>query len=212
MYSIEEWNYNIYVTERVDWNMRDNKNNLLQNFSIFEKQDHWNDIVFLEKLEDQNKLKSGDAIVTCLTSLKIAVVLADCNWIVLMWQKYFWVIHAGWKWLQNGIIQKTIKLLLDKWEKIDFVWSFVWPSIRKCCYDVWNEFYNYFDSKYLKNTKNMLYFDMEKLIYDILVKQGISKDNIIIEPYCTKCNKDNYFSFRSWDIKDRFLVWVEKKW
>ncbi len=85
---------------------------------------------------------------------------------------------------------------------------YIWPDIKSCCYEVWIEFKEYFDDKYLIVRWEKLYLDMNWIIIDIAIAHWIYKEDIIINPDCTYCD-GKYFSFRKGD-KDQMLIAVEK--
>lgn len=201
----------IYVSDNSDWSSKDLLNEKFKDF-FFVKQIHsWN-IYFVENEEDlkNSRIVEYDWIITNLSNIKIGVQLADCNWIAIYWKEYIGIFHAGWGWLYNKIIENWIKLLKEKWEDINKLRVFVWPSIRNCCYEVWNEFLDYFDKKYFhENIFWKLNFDMISVIRDILDEAWINNENIEINNICTKCTK-GYFSYRNWNLTERFVVWIEK--
>ena len=201
MQTLSIWSYKIYISEKQDWNAR--------NFDDFFvcKQVHWNEIFLLEN-NDKKNINSDWIITDCLHT-KIWGLTADCNGIILMWKKYFGVVHAGRKWLKKNIVSKWIKILQDKGEKKSEIIVFIWPSIKKCCYEVWDEFLDYFDKKYFTKKWQKHHFDMIEFLYDQLTNLWIDKDKIKVHEECTKC-WSNFFSYRNWDLNDRIIIWVEK--
>lgn len=197
-------NYQIQITDKSDWPSR----NVDAFFKL--KQVHSNKVLILENSEIPTYSVEADWIVSCLENYKIWVVVADCNWIVLMWKKWFGLVHAGWKWLKHWIIENTIRILSKKWESIEDLFIFAWPSIRQCCYEVWEEFSDYFNMKYLSPCDNWKFmFDMIWVIRDKLMDLWIIDWNIEIFDECTKCSW-RYFSYRNNDIDSRNIIWVEK--
>lgn len=196
--------YKIYISEKIDGNAR--------NFTDFQvcRQIHSDKIV---ELNNDNiwtiRDIEADWIITNLKNTKIWVLLADCNWVIFVWKEYIWAVHAGWKWLKSWIIEKIFDLFLVKNEKIEDIQIFVWPSIRSCCYEVWEEFNSYFEEKYLQKRNWKIYLDMKQNIEDRLEKIWIKKGNIEIFPECTHCN-EKFYSYRKWDKVERIIVGIEK--
>lgn len=200
---------NIFSSDKSDWNSRDLSNRNFKDF-FFVKQIHSWDIYLLDDKISISKPRfiEADWIITNLTNVKIWVELADCNGIVIYWKKYIGVFHAWWKWLYYKIIDNWVKILLEKWELISDLKFYVWPSIRKCCYEVWDEFLINFDKKYFhKNFNGKLNFDMIWVIRDIFDKYWINNKNITIDKKCTKC-WSNCYSYRNWNINERQIVWI----
>lgn len=208
MLTYTNWNYKIFVSEKTDWSFTwENRLPVFQDF-VVGKQLHWIDISVVENINQEINLEV-DGFISNLIGQKFAVKLADCNWVVVMWKNYFGVVHAGWKWVWGGIVQNAINKLIELWENSEELNVFVWPSIRSCCYKVWDDFDQKFDSKYLKTKEDWLYLDMASNIIDICTDFGIKQTNISILDTCTNCS-NQFFSYRSGDIESRFIVWVEK--
>lgn len=204
-------NIKLYISDKSDWDSMDTLNSNFKNF-FFVKQIHsWNIFELNNKTDfDLSRNIEYDWIITKLLSTKIWVRLADCNWIVIYWVDYICVLHWWWKWIYNKILENWINLLLKKWEKIENLNIYIWPSIRSCCYEVWDEFYDYFDKKYFNKNQNWRQnLDLVSIIKDKLIDFWINQDRIQIDNMCTKCS-NLYYSYRNWDNKERFVVWVEK--
>ena len=195
--------YIIYVSEKNDGTARE-----IPGF-IYTKQVHGNNIYLLEQHIDFID-SENDGIISNLLNIKIGVLLADCNGIIIMWENRYGVIHVWRKWLQNSIIKKALDTIQSKGEKISWLQIYIWPSIRQCCYEVGEEFLWYFDKKYLSKHGWKLYFDMISNIHDILIKAWIQKQNIEIHPDCTACS-DKFFSYRKQNNNQRIVVGIEKQ-
>ncbi len=206
MQKIKRWNYEIFVSEKDDGSFNPKNREDIFSDIVVPLQLHGNK-VFLMMDEYYSDNIDADGIVTSLEETPIAVKLADCNGIVLMWEKYFWVLHAGWRGLKDGIIENCVWKLNSLGENPSDLVAFVGPSIRNCCYEVWDEFKEFFDKKYLSKKWKKLYMNMLAYIEDIFKKLGIS--NIDIHADCTKCSW-KFFSYRWGDEKKRFLVGVKK--
>jgi len=77
------------------------------------------------------------------------------------------------------------------------------PGINQCCYDIDDDRYyqfleeldGYSDKVFLVHHGNK-YLNLSMLNYLQLIKAGISKKNIDYFPFCTKCDKKRFFSYR----------------
>ena len=193
--------YRIYVTDKQDVDL----DSALWKFYKC-KQIH-SDVVYVWEKGEDFVQQQGDAIVTNKLNTKIAVRVADCPPIVLMGNNYFAIVHAWWRWLQSGIITKTIDILHAKGEKQ--LKAFVWPNSKSCCYEVGWEFKDSFDEKYFDHRWEKLYLDMDAIILDTLIDNGVKKEAILFDPACTCCS-DKYFSYRRGDRDQQMMVAVEK--
>ena len=71
----------------------------------------------------------ADAAVTRAPYAKLAVRTADCVPIVLEGDRGIGVVHAGWRGLAGGIVQKTVA------EMGSVVRAYIGPHIRAGCYE-----------------------------------------------------------------------------
>ena len=202
MIELQRGQYTIYISERNDGTAR-----TIPDF-IYTKQVHSNSIHILTKNDWFIDIEN-DGIVSDISDVRIGVLLADCNGIVLMGEKRYGVVHAWWRWLQNWIIEKAIVYLKKQGEDIEKMKIYVWPSIRQCCYEVWGEFLNYFEKDFFREVDDKYYFDMIAKIHDILHVAGVQKENIEVYQECTSCS-ENFFSYRKWNNNQRIVVGVKK--
>lgn len=202
MLVLKKGEYTIYISEKKDGTAREIK------WFTYSKQTHGNNIYLLERKEE-GILSENDGILSKLTNIKIWVLLADCNGIIFMGKQWYGVIHAGRKWLTNGIIPKALAMLQKKKEKIEALKVYIGPSIRKCCYEVGEEFLWYFNSKHFERRDGKLYFDMTSTIIDLLLKAWMGKSNIEINKECTACSW-KFFSYRKQNNNQRIVVGVRK--
>lgn len=202
MIILDKNQYKIYISEKKDGTAREIKD------FIYASQVHGDNIYTLEKKEEFISTEN-DGIISKLINTKIWVLLADCTGIVIMWTDRYGIVHAGWKWLKNEIIKKALDILQKNWEKIETLKIYIWPSIRQCCYEVGEEFLEYFDEKYFDRHDWKLYFDMIKKFKDVLLDAWVVKENIEINSNCTACSW-HFFSYRKQNNNQRILVAVEK--
>lgn len=85
------------------------------------------------------------------------------------------------------------------------------PAIKKCCFtseddkfkkiftDVWNyeDKYIYYDS----DNKKRFHIDLSFVITEDFINLGIKRENIVVSDICTKCNSNNFFSYRDSTFK-----------
>lgn len=194
--------YNIFISEKSDWPYRQ-----FDDF-IVPVQIHSAKVVILDEFLQSPNME-WDAIVSWVINSKIWVFLADCNGIALLGSRYFAVIHAWRRWLYHWVIQNTIESLKSLWENPENLLAYLSPAIRGCCYEIWEEMLDYFPHEHVHFRSCKPYLDMKAMILDKLDKIWLHPDNISVHPLCTRCS-DNFFSYRWWDTKARFLFWVQK--
>jgi copper oxidase (laccase) domain-containing protein len=154
------------------------------------KQAHQGDVANILSSE-KSQIENCDGLITDKKHITLCIAAADCLPVLLYdpVNKVVGVAHAGRRGLDAGII----KNILEKFEN-DFntdpknVIVGVGPGIEKNCYEV--------DAEFL---------DLRKIANDQLLGNGVVKENIENLDICTKCNMDEFYSYRGGDKFDRFM-------
>ena len=170
---------------------------------ILLNQIHSNKFYFIDKNFKFNKKKlKGDALITNVKNIAIAVLTADCVPILIYDTnlKIISVIHAGWKGAYIGIIRKVIKFLIKNGSNAKDLIAVIGPSISQKNYEIQKDFKDKFLKKdkrnkiFFKLIKNKTYFSLNKCIYSELKKLGVNNLEIINKD--TFDPKNNFFSAR----------------
>ena len=170
---------------------------------ILLNQIHSNKFYFIDKNFKFNKKKlKGDALITNVKNIAIAVLTADCVPILIYDKnlKIISVIHAGWKGAYIGIIRKVIKFLIKNGSNAKDLIAVIGPSISQKNYEIQKDFKDKFLKKdkrnkiFFKLIKNKTYFSLNNYIYSQLKKLGVNNLEIINKD--TFDQKNNFFSAR----------------
>jgi len=170
---------------------------------ILLNQIHSNKFYFIDKNFKFNKKKlKGDALITNVKNIAVAVLTADCVPILIYDKnlKIISVIHAGWKGVYRGIIRKVIKFLIKNGSNAKDLIAVIGPSISQKNYEIQKDFKDKFLKKdkrnkiFFKLIKNKTYFSLNKCIYSELKKLGVNNLEIINKD--TFDSKNNFFSAR----------------
>ncbi len=172
----------------------------LFNSVVYLKQVHSEKIYFLDENVEIEDIKSreGDGIVTVCKGIYVGVRTADCLAVAFINKERVGVLHVGWRGLKKGIIENMGKFFPDKLN----TFIFLSPSAGKCCYEVGEEFRDYFPSNiYLKSNK--LIFDLRGEAMERLRRLGFVK--FINYDVCTICN-EKFPSYRRNRTEDRIYT------
>lgn len=162
-------------------------------------------------------LIDADASITTKTGMVCIVMTADCLPIILTNKTGDFVaaIHAGWRGLNNGIIQNTVQKLAQ-FAPQDMI-SFIGPAINQECFEVGSEVRENFINKNIHDDKffipsinqNKYMADLRGIAEKRLVEIGLFRQNIYNSPICTKCLNNWFFSYRANPKTGRIatLVW-----
>ena len=129
--------------------------------------------------------------------MPIAIRTADCVPVFVFdpLRRVIGLVHAGWRGTYKTIASKTVQKMQEKYSCLSSSLKiFLGPSIRECCYQVGEEFRDYFPS-HVRDREGHLYVDMISANRSQLLQAGVQRENILDSGVCTCCNK-NYFSFR----------------
>ncbi len=160
------------------------------------RQIHSNRVVFL----DEESQEEGDAIITTRKNFPVGVRTADCVPLAFLGEKTVGVVHAGWRGIKAGIVEKFLERFLPI-EKDPFV--FVGPSAKACCYEVGQKFKESFKMLHYKNGR--LYMDTQLEVVKKLKDHGLKRFFLYRE--CTVCNK-KFPSHRRDKTSQRMLLFA----
>ena len=165
---------------------------------FWRKQVHGDDILIaLGGVAASKECPDADAYITREKNLPIAIRTADCVPVFIFdpVHRAIGLAHAGWKGTHKSIALKTIQKMQEKYaSQPSDVKIVLGPSIRSCCYQVGQEFQEYFP-RHVKEHSGHLYLDIISANRDQLLQAGVPPENIFDSDLCTCCNK-GYFSHR----------------
>jgi YfiH family protein len=153
-----------------------------------------------------------DGLVTAKPQLKLIIRTADCAAVMIYHpeKKVIANLHVGWRGAQQKIIQQGINLLMKEWTiQPEELLAAVSPFIQSCCYEVGEEFYNYFDDNLLTRRKDKIFFDLKSCIYEQLLQGGIRMDRLEISTACTSCSSLMLPSYRRNKTDNRLINMIE---
>lgn len=147
---------------------------------------------------------------------------ADCSPIVLASDypnPWVMILHSGFQGTTKNIFQSAWRRALAFYGKIDVGKTYVWigPSIGRCCYSrrvddpstvnaltLWS-------GENAQRDGNLIFFDIHGEIRRQVKNIGIPAENVFRYPFCTSCNYDIFYSYRSGDIGDRMTLLASLK-
>lgn len=164
------------------------------------KLDHGKKVRVVTKKDGGRIIDSVDGLITRDKDLCLTVTISDClpSLFYDCKNKVIGITHVGWR----GVVKNINSVLVSKMIK-EFgsdsknIKVYIGPHIKKCHFeikeDIVDKFKKYKNCILYKNNK--IFIDLEKIVVEQLVRNGVLKNNISISKDCTYCN-DNYFSFR----------------
>lgn len=134
---------------------------------------------------DAGVLGEADVLVTRRAGPVLGVLTADCAPVVIAGARGVAVVHAGWRGLVAGAVEKGIAEVGPAWA------AWVGPSVHDCCYEVGREVTDAFEAHGLPAGRRRV--DPGAAAAYALRRAGL--DAVAVAEPCTHCDGD-YFSFR----------------
>lgn len=165
------------------------------NIEIFETKN--SDLI--ERIEDT------DGVITREKNVVLTVVTADCLPMIVVDKKQglIGISHQGWRGSIKKMAQKMINKMKDQGSDIGDIKVGLGPHIGQCCYNIDEDRYYQFKQEFNGYTdkifhwqKGQWHLNLGLLNYLLLQDVGLKPNQIDFFPFCTKCNKKQFFSFR----------------
>ncbi len=178
---------------------------------IFLKQVHGDDILVFKKSQgfpDHSRPFQGDAMITDITGLMLAIKLADCQG-VLMHDPVRLVtaaVHSGWRGSVIDIIGKTVARMKAEFgcDPADIL-AGVSPSLGPCCAE-FTDYRHELPENFRKYKDDRDRFDFWQISRDQMTSAGLAEKNIEVAGICTSCRTDLFFSYRKEGRTGRFAA------
>jgi len=162
--------------------------------------------VFNSNLMDNlESIPETDGVVTEEVNSVLTVITGDCSPIMFVDKKQgiVGISHQGWRGSVKRLGQKMIKKIVELGGKKVNIMVAIGPSIGQCCYDIEDDRYyqfveefNGYADKIFHRRQGKLHLNLTLLNYLQIKEIGIPERNIDYFPFCTRCDKKRFFSFR----------------
>ncbi len=166
---------------------------------VMVKQVHGSAIVVAERPDPEFLTMPADGLITQVPGLTLGIRTADCV-PVFFWdpvKRVAGLAHGGWKGVKDGVINQMLKIFEKKCgTKMGDLKIAIGPSIRKCCYEVGNEFLGYFPGFYKGKDTKKGRLDLVGVIKSRLIKRGVLDNHFTDTGICTVCENKKFFSYR----------------
>jgi len=152
-----------------------------------------------------------DGVVTKESHVLLTVVTADCLPIMFADQKknIIGISHQGWRGSLKNMATHMIKKMIQLGATSDSIKIAIGPGIGACCYKIYGERLYEFLAEYekwkdmiLQERSGHTYINLPRLNFLQLREFGIKKEQIDFFPFCTKCDKNRFFSYQRDDKKN----------
>lgn len=155
-----------------------------------------------EVVDDARRIISEGADGIAVSCKKVAALLcyADCTPVIIIAPSgQFAVVHAGWRGAVEGIVGKAVRLLAQQKNADPSQFNvYIGPHIRQECFETGEEvtqrFADQFGSESVVDSRHV---SLAQAVTIDAIRAGVSADRIVDAGICTKCNPEDYFSYRA---------------
>lgn len=202
---------NLGFFNQEDAQMKENRQLVLSQLNIkleqlvCPKQTHSENVYVVEQKDKgkgavsyQDAIDDTDAFITKEKDIALSIFVADCLpvYIIDSKQDIIALAHCGWKSTQKSLLKETISVMRQKFiSDPKDIFLFFGPAIRKCCFQVGEEFLKYFKQGIFREG-DRLFLDLIQVNYLQAKESGILEDSIFDSEICTVCQSDKFFSYR----------------
>lgn len=152
----------------------------------------------IQEIDNGGCYESCDGFLTRQPGMLLTIQTADCAGVILYdpAAPVLALLHTGWRGLVDGIIEKGIKLMSERFaSKPEQLMVAVSPAIHACCYEIRSDVARHFgDNVECHNRAKFL--DLPGAIERRLLQQGVNPHHIDICQLCTACQPELFFSHR----------------
>ena len=147
---------------------------------------------------DDGVLGEADGLVTEHSGCVLGILSADCAAVAIAGAKGVALVHAGWRGLAGGIVERGVQAVRPVWA------AWVGPAIGACCYEVGPEVVAAWKRSGLP-VADPAHVDPRRAAVAALRAAGV--DPIAAIGGCTACGKD-FFSYRRDGVTGRHGAFI----
>lgn len=139
----------------------------------------------------------GDALLTRAPGVGLAVFVADCVPVFLLdpGRRAGGVVHAGWRGTAARVLESALTRLEDAYgSRPAEVRIHLGTAIGGCCYEVGPEVLAALGRPAAGGKAHV---DLRDLLEERALALGVPADQITRSPFCTRCDRDRFYSFRA---------------
>ena len=179
---------------------------------------HGNNIEIVSRKDRGQRIINTDGLLTKDKNVFLSITVADCLPIFIYDYKnqVIGLIHGGWKSLAKNILSLAIQKLVNNFEsQPQNILVGIGPGIGVCHFEVKDDVLQYWKvpppNNVFRREEEKIFLDLKKVAKIQLLNLGLKEKNIEINPECTFCLADKYFSYRREKILNTMMAIIGKK-
>ncbi len=163
---------------------------------------HGNTVTFVCGEDAGKTVVDTDALITNVRGLVLTITVADCFpvWFVDTEHRVVGLAHAGWRGVASGIPIMTLARMLQLGGEFATTHVRIGPGIRACHFEVQDNGivlpqFEAWESHIIRR-EGRFFIDLPGVIREQLLHAGVLPEHLEIDPACTFCDANRFFSFR----------------
>jgi YfiH family protein len=139
-----------------------------------------------------------DILITNLPKIGLLIKQADCQAVVVYDPEHRVIanIHCGWRGNVQNVLGQAVRRLQEAFgSRPAALYAGISPSLGPCCAEFRN-FRQEFPPEFWHYQVRPTYFDLWQLSVDQLVAVGLPRDHIQVAGLCSRCQAQDFFSYR----------------
>lgn len=147
----------------------------------------------------------ADAVITDTPGAMLSILTADCQPIMLVdpVKRVVANVHSGWRGSVQNVVGKTVSKMQESFGSLPRdIRAAIGPSLGPCC----AEFVHYrkeLPRSFYTHRVGSNHFDFWAITRDQLCNAGVSAGKIKASLACTRCEHDEYYSYRDRKVTGR---------
>lgn len=151
--------------------------------------------------ESRQVIEQGaDGIAVRCENVAALLCYADCTPVIIVAPNgQFAVVHAGWRGAVDGIVGEAVRLLANDQSSVASQFNvYIGPHIRSECFETGEEVTDRFLSQFGKDCVcGPRHVSLAQAVTSDAIAAGVDASRIVDATICTKCNSEDYFSYRA---------------
>ena len=153
-------------------------------------------------LDAASAIADCDGLLVAAKDTAVAIMVADCAPVLIVdpEKKMLAAVHAGWRGALAGIVSTAINELHEAGSNLADIHLAIGPTLCPRCFEVGKDTGDKFTARFgdmvVEKIADHIHLDIRASIITDASSSGINKAQIAVYPACTRCEHEQFFSYR----------------
>ncbi len=159
-----------------------------------------NTLILMDRqtIREAGEVRGIDILITNLPGIGLLIKQADCQAVALYdpEQRVIANIHCGWRGNVQNVIGQAVGRLQEAFgSRPAALYAGISPSLGPCCAEFKN-FQQEMPPEFWQYQVRPTYFDLWQISVDQLLAAGLPREHIQLAGLCSRCQAEDFFSYR----------------